>query len=149
MAWGRELPRDEADDAPSWPLEFDKPIAISVQSAGVEWRGATYHLVHLGQARFSLDRDAGRLMATIHAGLTTFDRVDYEVSGAVYGAAGRLLGVARVGCPVERVWLGKPLHMGKDLTLDFGTSLDFESARRFTVAVSRRAVLTPDQWQKG
>ncbi|MFO0960417.1 MAG: hypothetical protein U0800_23775 [Isosphaeraceae bacterium] len=38
--------------------------------------------------------------------------------------------------------------MEKDLALDFGSSLDFAAAERFSMAISRCAVLTPDQWQQ-
>lgn len=140
--------RDEEETASSFPLEFDHPIKLAIASDGVTWRGASYRLVHLTQIRFSHDRDTGRVTATVRGAVTTFDNQEYEVGGALFGRAGRLLGVARVTCPVERTWLGKPLHVRKDLTLDFGISLDYTSAERFAVAISRRKILTPDQWQK-
>jgi hypothetical protein len=140
--------RDEPIAPNTLPLEFDKPIALSVQSAGVSWRVTTYHLVSLNQIQFSHDRDAGRVTAKIRAAVVTFDRVDYEVSGAVFGPAGRLLAVAKTTCTVERNWIGKPLHMRKDLSLDFGSSLDFAVAERFSLAINRRTVRTPDQWER-
>lgn len=83
----RAFPQEEANAPPSLPLDLDKPIAISVESAGVSWRGATYHLARVGQIRFSLDRDAALLTAKLHAAVMTFDEVDYEISGAVFGPA--------------------------------------------------------------
>ncbi|HTI73038.1 MAG TPA: hypothetical protein VMF06_23895 [Candidatus Limnocylindria bacterium] len=130
------------------PMQFERPIPLKVQSPGVEWRGQTYHLVSLGSIQFELDQKTGHLQAAARAGITTFDKVDYDISAAVLDAAGELLGTARAQCNVERNWLGQVLNLGQTISLDFGVSLDYAKAASFMVSVSKRPVLTPDDWQK-
>lgn len=129
------------------PLRLRASIPLSVQSAGVTWKGNTFHLVHLGSIRFDLDK-SDRLKADIQAGVIEFDNVDYDISAAVFDAAGRMLGSARAQCKVQREWVGKVLRTGRTITLDFGVSLDYTRAAAFAVSVSNRKVLTPDDWQK-
>jgi drug/metabolite transporter superfamily protein YnfA len=129
------------------PLELGSSIPLAVQSPGVAWKGNTYHLVNLGSVRFDLDQ-SDCLKADIQAGLTMFDNVDYDISGAVFDAAGQMLGSARAQCKVERLWLGGVKRTGRTIRLDFGVSLDYRRAAAFVVSVSNRKVLTPDDWQK-
>jgi hypothetical protein len=129
------------------PLELGSSIPLAVQSPGVAWKGNTYHLVNLGSVRFDLDQ-SDCLKADIQAGLTSFDNVDYDISGAVFDAAGQMLGSARAQCKVERLWLGGVKRTGRTIRLDFGVSLDYRRAAAFVVSVSNRKVLTPDDWQK-
>jgi hypothetical protein len=128
-------------------IAFGRPIPVDVKSAGVEWKGHTYHLVRIGRAEFHLAEE-GRLKAVLSAGITTFDDVDYEVHAAVFDAAGRLLGTAKAPCKVQRIWVGKTLLSAVKLELDFGVSRAYAQAKSFTLAVSDRKVLTPDDWQK-
>lgn len=130
------------------PFEFGKPVPLNLSSSGVEWKGHTYQLLRLNSARFDLDRQTGLLKAEVKAGVTSFDDVEYDVSAAVFDARGRLLGTARAQCKVERIWLGHVMMMARDISLDFGLSLDYESATSFLIAISKRNVLTPDAWQK-
>lgn len=129
------------------PMKLGTPTQSSVQSAGVTWRGNTYHLVSLGSATFNLDTN-DCLKADIQAGVTGFDNVDYDISGAVFDAAGQLLGTARTPCKVVAMWAGNVEMSAQTITLDFGTSLDYKRAAGFTVSISNRKVLTPDQWQQ-
>ena len=129
------------------PLKLGTSIPLAVQSAGVAWKGYTFHLVSLGSIRFDLDKN-DCLKADIQAGLTEFDDVDYDVSGAVFDAAGQLLGSARAQCKVQRMWAGGVERSARTITLDFGVSLDYARATAFAVSVSNRRVLTPDDWQK-
>jgi hypothetical protein len=129
-------------------LRFGTAIPVTVQSEGVEWKGFTYHLVELGSVQFNLDKKTAHLTAEIRAGLTSFDDVDYDVSAAVFDAAGQMLGAARTICHVDRLWLGKVLRTSQTITLDFGRSLDYPGATGFMLTVSKRKVLTPDDWQK-
>lgn len=129
------------------PLVFEKTIPLSVHSPDITWRSNTFHLVSLGTIQFQRDK-SGRLTADISAQVSTFDKVTYEISGAVFDNEGQLLGTAKTQCPVERIWLGRLLTTGKRLTLDFGDSLDYERATGFLLSVSRQKVLTPDDWQK-
>jgi len=129
------------------PLKLGSPIPLAVRSASVAWRGDTYHLVHLGSIRFDLDKNAC-LKADIQAGLTEFDDVDYDISSAVFDAAGQMLGTARVQCKVKRMWAGNVFMSPQTIRLDFGVSLDYTRAAAFAVSVSNRKVLTPDEWQK-
>lgn len=138
----------DAERPRNLPFSTGRPIKIDVRSPGVTWNGSTFHLVSLGRAEFSLDRDSGALSAEVRGGVTTFDEVRYDVSGAVFDEAGNLLGTARAECEVPREWLGKCLTMQRTLTLDFGVSLDYARAKTFAIAISNRKVLTPDQWQK-
>ena len=132
----------------SLPLVLDQRIPVSVSSHAVEWRSNTYHLVRLSSIQFKLDQPSGHLEAEVQADVTTFDNVNYDISAAVFDASGTLLGTARTECTVECTWLGKVLLTQEKLALDFGNSLDYADATSFMVSISRRHVLTPDQWQK-
>jgi len=76
------------------PLKLGSSIPLAVQSPGVAWKGNTFQLVRLNSIRFDLAKN-DVLNADIQAGLTEFDDVDYDVSGAVFDAAGQMLGTAR------------------------------------------------------
>jgi len=91
---------------------------------------------------------SNRLTAELQGGVTMFDDVDYDVSGAVFDAAGQLLGSARAQCKVQRAWAGKVAMKAQAVSLDFGVSLDYARAAAFAVCISNRKVLTPDDWQK-
>jgi hypothetical protein len=129
------------------PLKFGSSVPLAVQSAGVAWKGYTFHLVRLNSIRFDLDK-SDRLTAEIQAGVTEFDNVDYDISGAVFDAAGQMLGTARAQCKVQRMWAGNVRMTAQTVKLDFGVSLDYTGAVAFAVGVSNRKVLTPDEWQK-
>jgi len=88
------------------------------------------------------------LKADIQAGVTGFDDVDYDISGAVFDAAGQMLGTARAQCKVKRMWAGNVFMSPQTIRLDFGVSLDYTRAAAFAVSVSNRKVLTPDEWEK-
>jgi hypothetical protein len=88
------------------------------------------------------------LKGDIQAGLIGFDNVDYDISGAVFDAAGQMLGTARAQCKVHRVWAGKVKMTAQTIRLDFGVSLDYACAAAFALSVSNRKVFTPDEWQK-
>jgi hypothetical protein len=130
------------------PLRFGTSIPLSIQSDGVEWKGHVYHLLALGSIQFALENGSDHLTAVIKAGTTSFDDVDYDIGGAVFDAAGRMLGVARAQCHVDRTWLGRVLMSSQTISLDFGRSLDYPNATGFMLTVSKRKVLTPDDWQK-
>src|SRR5689334_20449421 len=130
------------------PLKFGTSIPLSIQSDGVEWKGHVYHLLGLGSIEFALEKGSDHLTAVIKAGTTSFDDVDYDISVAVFDAAGRMLGVARAQCHVDRTWLGRVLMSSETIKLDFGRSLDYSNATGFMLTVSKRRVLTPDDWQK-
>lgn len=130
------------------PLKFGTSIPLSIQSDGVEWKGHVYHLLGLGSIEFALEKESDQLTAEIKAGTTSFDDVNYDISGAVFDGAGRLLGVARAQCHVDRTWLGRVLMSSQTISLDFGRSLDYSNATAFMLTVSKRKVLTPDDWQK-
>jgi hypothetical protein len=146
-------PQNQKNDQPGKgdrliPLKFGASIPLSIQSEGVEWKGHVYHLLALGSIEFTLQKGSDHLTAEIKAGTTSFDDVDYDISGAVFDVAGGLLGVARASCHVDRTWLGKVLMSSETITLDFGRSLDYPSAAGFMLTVSKRKVSTPDDWQK-
>lgn len=129
------------------PLKMGVSIPLFVQSAGVTWKGNTYHLVHLGSINFYLDKSEC-LKADIQVGVTEFDNVNYDISAAVFDDAGQMLGSARAQCKVQRVWHGAVKQTARTITLDFGVSLDYTRAAAFAVSVSNRKVLTPDDWQR-
>lgn len=130
------------------PLKLGSPIPLAVRSAGVAWKGNTVHLVRLGSITFDLDKN-DCLKADIQAGVTEFDNVDYDISAAVFDAAGQMLGTARAQCKVQRMWLGEVRTTAQTIRLDFGVSLDYTRAAAFAVSVSNRKVLTPDEWPQG
>ena len=103
--------------------------------------------MRLGSITFDLDKNDS-LKADIQAGVTGFDDVDYDISGAVFDAAGQMLGTARAQCKVKRMWAGKVAMRAQTIRLDFGVSLDYTRAASFMISVSNRKVLTPDEWQK-
>jgi hypothetical protein len=129
------------------PVKLGSSIPLAVQSAGVVWRGYTCHLVRLGSIKFELDNN-NSLKADIQAGVTMFDDVDYDISGAVFDATGQMLGSARAQCKVERMWVGEVRVSAQTIRLDFGVSLDYTRAAFFMVSISNRKVLTPDEWKK-
>ena len=110
--------------------------------------GNTYNLVSLSSIRFELDKQTSRLKADVEACEFYFDNVDYDVSAAVFDATGKLLGTARARCTLVRMWLGKVVSGADTLGLDFGVSLDYAQATTFMLSISKRKVLTPDDWQK-
>ena len=65
------------------PLKLGSSIPLSVQSAGVTWKGGTYQVVRLCTIKFDLDKN-DRLTADIQAGLTGFDNADYDIGGVVF-----------------------------------------------------------------
>ncbi len=129
------------------PLALGHPLPLAIRSCGVEWKGGTYYLVRLDSIQFSLEK-TNHLKAAIQAEVTTFDEVDYEISCAVFDAAGQMLGAARAQCNVPRTWIGTVLHGARTINLDFGISLDYARAIGFMISISNRRVLTPDTWQK-
>jgi hypothetical protein len=129
------------------PFQLHRDVPIEVRSKGVEWKGQTIHLVQLHHAMFQLSARA-RLTGKLRGRIITFDEVDYDVHAAVFDASGALLGTARALLPVERIWLGKVLSSEAEVDLDFGISDGYHSAKSFTVAVSQRRVLTPEEWVK-
>ena len=129
------------------PLKLGSKIPLSVQSSGVVWKGYTNHLVRLGWIKFELDK-SDRLKADILTQTTTFDNVDYDISGAVFDATGQLLGSARAQCKVYINWSIIPATSTETVTLDFGVSLDYTRAAAFMLSISNRKVLTPDDWPK-
>jgi hypothetical protein len=129
------------------PLAFNKPIKLDVKSHGVEWRGNTYQLVKLHQVEFRLDVRP-HLTALVKGAQLTFDDVDYDVHAAVFGEHGVLLGTARGLVSVARLWAGKPALTEVELKLDFGLSEAYPQAKSFCLAITRRKVLTPDDWAK-
>jgi hypothetical protein len=143
-----ETKKPEASPALTIPFNLGRPISLAVQSAGVEWRGNTYHLVGLGSIQFELDKQTSHLKADIKAGITGFDNVDYDVSVAVFDAAGKLLGAARSRCDVRTMWAGTVAIGAETISMDFGVSLDYAQAATFMVSISNRKVLTPEQWPK-
>jgi hypothetical protein len=146
---GVEPPDSHPESMPKGvAINWDKPIEFRLDSHGVEWRGNRYHLVQLGTMEFHLDKESGALKGEIKGAYHSFDDVDYEISAAVFDRDDALLGVAKTNLHVPRIWLGKIMMTSVKLDLDFGASLDYERAASFKVAISKRKVLTPDQWQK-
>ncbi len=130
-------------------LAFGKPIEIDLRSTPMTWRDSPVHLLRFHSVRFALDEAAGALVAELKGATISFDNVDDEVSGAMLDEEGALLGAGRAVCKVPRDWLGLTSMSLRDLKLDFGTSLDYVTAQSFQLSISRRKVLTPDQWAKG
>ena len=105
------------------PLKLGASIPLSVQSAGVTWKGNTFHLVHLGSIRFDLDK-SDRLKADIRAGLTQFDNVDYDMM-PLYLMPGRYAGkrmrsvqsAADVGRRGRANWANDPVGLRDILRL--------------------------------
>jgi hypothetical protein len=144
----KEAKKKEVSPGLTIPLKLGSSIPLDVQSAGVEWRRGTYRLVTLGSIQFELDKQTSRLTAEVTAEVTMFDNVDYDVSVAVFDGSGRLLGVARARCGVQRVFISKVMRRAQTIGMDFGVSLDYAKAATFMVSISNRKVLTPDEWQK-
>jgi hypothetical protein len=138
----------EGTPGPTIPLKLGESIPLAIQSAGVEWRGGVYRLVELRSIQFDFNGQTSRLTAQIKADVRTFDNVDYDVSVAVFDAAGKLLGADRTLCSVPHIMHGKSTILERTINFDFGVSLDYSRATAFTVGVSKRKVLTPDDRQK-
>ena len=91
----------------SMKLEVGEKQAIELTTEPVTWRKHPVHLARFHSIQFSLDPEKHALKADLQGAVVTFDQVDYELSGAVFGADGKLLGAARAFCKVPRRWLGK------------------------------------------
>jgi hypothetical protein len=141
-----------ADQAPARaeaiPIVWGGDTVFRKESDAIEWGGHEYRLIKIAAIRFELDKKTGGMRAAATAGITTFDRVDYDVSIAVFDAADELLGVARVQCPIERLWVTKVMLESRKLEFDFGQSLDYARATKFKMAISKRPIMTPAHWQK-
>lgn len=122
-----------------------REIPVSVSSHPVRWRDQDYRLVHIAEAQFSISA-TGRLTGIVSAGVNTFDNVDYDVHCAVFDAQGRLLGTASTVCSVPRIWVGTLGVSPVKLQLDFGVSEAYKRGEWFTLGITERKVLTPDQW---
>ncbi len=131
----------------SLPIDLKEPLPIKVKSHPVEWRESTFHLVSLNTIQFSLDEES-HLRAEVKGRVTMFDDVQYDVSAAVLNKDGELLGTARTLCEAKRMWLGRTMSSAQKLNLDFGVSLEYPNADSFLINISKRKVLTPDDWQK-
>ena len=129
-----------------YAFQLDRKVSLQTSSPPVVWRGYNYRLLEFGSALFH--QEGSHLTATLLGGRTTFDNVTYDVYAAVFDGKGKLLGTASTPIPVRREWLGKVLNEHVEAKLDFGSNEDFSQAHTISVAVSRRKVLTPDQWQK-
>ena len=141
------LQADEPAHHRPMPFTLDAPVDLEIKSAPVVWKEREYHLVQIHRVLFSLEKETSRLTAKLSGLTNTFDNVEYDVCGAVFGANGELLGSARSKCEVTRRWAGKPIGGSLSLDLDFGISQAFVNAKTFLLGVSERPVLTPDQWQ--
>ena len=129
-----------------YAFQLDRKVPLHASSPAVVWRGINFRLLEFGSVLFH--QEGPHLTATLLGGRTTFDNVTYDVYAAVFDDKGKLLGTGSIPVQVRREWLGKVLNEHVEAKLDFGSNEDFSQARTFSVAVSRRKVLTPDQWQK-
>lgn len=138
---------DDAHSAPNpVPFKAGTPVKLDLQSAPVMWRDSPVHLLTLNHITFSLHQEGRSLIAKVNGSIQTFDNVEYDISVAVFGGKGDLLGSSRAVCKVPRHWAGRCGMQQTSLTLDFGISNDFPQARSFLACISNRDVLTPDQW---
>jgi hypothetical protein len=120
------------------PFALSQPIPIDARSPALTPGGTPHSLVWLSRVRFTLDPQF-HLTAKASGGVQCAARVNYEVRAAVFDAAGRELGIARVACPVERLVEHVVVVEHRVLALDFGTSKDYGNARSFTLRISQRA----------
>ena len=126
-------------------LAIDKALKVEVKSSPVEHQGRTYHLIDLHDVRFKLD-EQGHLSAKASGTITSFDNVNYRIHAAVFDRKGQLVGTASADVEVPRLWVGYVVRGNREIALDFGISTNYAGATSFTIAVSQRNVLTPDQW---
>ena len=118
---------------------------LAVMSSAVQWQGNDMHIARIGQVLLMLD-EANALTATVNAGLLTFDDVDVTIHLAVFDEAGVLLGTAQAVEHVDRVWLGVPALMAREVTLDFDNCACYENIHSISAAATHGNVLTPEQW---
>ena len=118
---------------------------LAVTSPAVHWQGNDLHIARIGRVRLVLNED-NVLTARVNAGLLTFDDVDVTIHAAVFDGDGMLLGTATAVEHVQRVWLGVPALMARDVALDFGICACYEDIHSISAAATHGAVLTPEQW---
>ncbi len=128
------------------PLVFGETLTVNATSRGIVWQGRTFYLVQIPTLEFTLTDD--ELKATTTATLTTFDSAPYRTHVSVFDGSGTLLGTATADCETQRAWLGTVLAMQRELTFDFGKSIDYKNAKFFSLAITNHELQTPDQWQK-
>lgn len=120
---------------------------LVVASPAVKWHNHDYHLVEFGSVEFKLGEN-DHLTATLHGGALTFDDVRCTIHLAVFDPQGNLLGTASIVEDVPRVWLGVPMLMFKEWTLDFGQCACYQNVASVSGAVTHGKALTPDDWQE-
>ncbi len=97
-----------------------------------------------GSVQLSLD-DSNHLTAIVNAGLLTFDDVDVTIHLAVFDESGVLLGTASAVEHVDRVWLGVPALMAREVAFDFDVCTCYERIHSISAAAAHGRDLTPEQ----
>ena len=120
------------------PFELGKPIPVSVTA---NTRAVTsYKLFRLREIEFQLDKKShlsAKIAILYTTGLTNLPTVTYVVHAAVFDANGKLLGTANTSRRIA-TWstVGAVGRCGSEVTVDFGSSLNYNKAKYFTLVIS-------------
>ena len=88
------------------PFSPGGEVKIGVRSSPVKVNDADLSLIYIGGGAFQLDGES-RLTAVLEAGVAQYAKVEYQISAAVFDAAGRLLGTAGHKEAVEYIREGR------------------------------------------
>ena len=124
------------------PFTPGKEVKIGLSSSPVKVNDTDLHLIFIGSGTFRLDKES-RLTAVLKAGVAQYAKVEYQISAAVFDAAGALLGAAGHKEAVEYIREGRWPTVAREIGLDFGVSKAFKDAAFVVVAISDRDVPKP------
>jgi hypothetical protein len=109
---------------------------------GVRW-GYMYKMKDI-EPELKLEiRQGPFLRATLSAAVVQYSGVDYQISGAVFDASGKLLGVASAVEKVQYIRLGYMPTIFRKIELEFGASQAYRHAAFAVFSVSDPAVPKP------
>ena len=119
------------------PFELGKPIPVSVT---VKTDVTGYKLFHLREIEFLLNKKShltAKIATNYITGLTELPTITHNVHAAVFDATGKLLGTANASCKIH-TWatVGAVASVLGEMSVDFGTSLNYDKAKYFALAIN-------------
>lgn len=134
------------------PFELDKSIGISIHSSLVKSNQKEVCLLNLSKIDFHLDTNSRlttKLAVASTNGWTDLPAiVTYIIHLAVFDEKGKLLGTASASCKLYPSSIASArMAYGFHVSLDFGTSLNYDKAKYFVLAISEPEIKKRDATQ--
>ena len=120
------------------PLELGKAIPVSVTAPA---KVTSFKLLYLREIGFQLSKKShlvAKIATSETQGLTDLPPIIiYTVHAAVFDANGKLLGTANTSRKLSpRVTVGAVMMVFREISMDFGVSLNYDKAKFFALAIS-------------